>query len=237
MTAPALPPEPDLELLESIRGQIERDERGWRRLRSWPTPLRFGVFAVAMVALELLVLFGTPRTDLGAYPVAQLVIAVAGLAVVAAAGARLFLHPVHRRGPSPAKLAAVGVALLLVPVAFALLPPPHDHATLHPESFEGVGADFVRRAVACLIFGVLVALPLTAFAVAADRRPLLGTLRIVLVAGVGGVAGTLGLLLHCPLVSVSHRIVGHGAVGLVVALILAAALLVLRRTRRTPLPA
>jgi hypothetical protein len=104
---------------------------------------------------------------------------------------------------------------------------------LHPESFEGVGADFVRRAVACLVFGVLIALPLTVFAAAAGRRPCGGTLRIALIAGAGGVAGALGLLLHCPLVSVSHRVAGHGGVGLVVALMLAAVLLAMRRVQKT----
>jgi len=100
-----------------------------------------------------------------------------------------------------------------------------------------MGADFGPRAMGCLIFGTLLALPTMLFLVAASRRPHIGAVGIALTAGAGGIVGTIGLLLHCPLVSVSHRIAGHGAVGLVATALLAIAAVLVSRRREIPVDA
>ena len=224
--------DPSLDLLPDLRAQMAAEDRGWRRLRSWSTPLRHGTAMALLLALELLVLVATPRLDMNAYPVLRLVAALTVLIGAASLGLRRFLHPRFVRAPRLTRVATTATLLLLVPVAFALLPGPHAAVHLHPESFEGTGADFVPRALACLVFGTLVALPTMLFLFAANRTPRLDPVRVALAAGAGGLAGTIGLLLHCPLVSVSHRLAGHGGVGLAAAGVLAIAAVLVNRRRK-----
>ena len=233
MTTPSRPDDPLPELLSAVRDGISHESRGWRRVRSWSTPARHAAAMAVVLAVTLAALLLTPRLDLGAYPRPRLLASVAILVAAAALGLRELLRPHGLRERRVGTLLAVGAALLLVPLAAALLPPPHQQVHLHPESFEGVGADFVPRAVACLTFGLVVALPVVLATLGLSRHASLAPGRLALAAGVGGLAGTLGLLFHCPLVGISHRLAGHGGVGIAAAAGLAIALLLLRRSRKS----
>jgi hypothetical protein len=218
-----------MDLLPELEKAMAADDRGWRRVRSWPTGRRELASLALLLAVQVLIVVVTPRLDLAAYPTERLIAGIGVLVAGTAVAFRLFLQPSCERAPRVLRLGATAALMLLFPVAFALLPPPHAHVHLHPESFEGVGADFMPRAVACLVFGTLVAVPTMAFLLAANRRDGVSAVRVALAGAAGGLAGTLGLLLHCPLVSVSHRIAGHGAVGLVAAALCVAAAAFLAR--------
>ena len=220
-----------LDLLPDLREQMAAEDRSWRRLRSWATPARRTAALVLIFALEPVVLVATPRLDLAAYPIPRLLAALLVLLATATLAIRLFAHPLHVRTPRIARLRSVGAIVLLLPIAFALLPAPHHDVQIHPESFEGIGADFVPRALGCLVFGTLVAIPTLLFLLATNRRPYLNAERIALAASAGGIAGTIALLLHCPLVGVAHRFAGHGGVGLAAVALLAVAMYV-RHTRQ-----
>lgn len=222
-----------LGLLPGIEEAIRADARGWRALRAWPTGRRIAAAAALLSLLNLLVVLGSPRTDLDALPVGRLIAAVAALLVSGLAAAVLFLRPLQRRALDPRATGAAALLLTILPLAFALVSPGHDELAAHPESFVGVGADFVPRALACLLFGTLVGAPVAGFLLVVDRQPQASAGRLLLAAGAGGAAGTLGLLLHCPLESVAHRLTGHGAVALSVPVLLAAVHAVLRARGRS----
>lgn len=221
------------DVLTDVRGDIARERRGWRSARSWSTPAREAAVMAVVVAVTLAVLFVTPRLDLAAYPRPRLLALTAALVLCLAAALRELFRPQGLRARRAGLAIASGAALLLVPLGAALLPAPHGHVHLHPESFEGTGADFVPRAVACLVFGLVTATPALLASLALSRHASLSGARIALAAGAAGLAGTLGLLAHCPLVGVPHRVAGHGAVGIVVALLLAAGTALVRRSRKT----
>lgn len=233
MTAPQRHDDSLPDLLASLQTEIASEDRGWRRLRSWSTPTRHVAALFVVLIVTLAVLVATPRLDLAAYPRVRLIVSAAALIAITSFGLRRFFWPCGERVRREWAVVAAAAALLVIPVVLALLPAPHELMHLHPESFEGTGADFVPRALACLVFGFVVGIPTTLVALVMNRQPRLTRPRIALAAGVGGLAGTLGLLLHCPLVSVAHRLAGHGAVGVVAAAALAAVLLLIRRGQKT----
>lgn len=226
-----------MDLLPGLREAASREDSGLRRIRSWSTTRRRATSLVLLLSVALLVLFTTPRPDMDAVPWNRFLIGI-GLTVTAAVWAvRTFLHPLQDRRPREAALVIGGAALLLLPVAFALLPPAHDAVHAHPESFAGTGADFVPRALACLVFGLLAGVPVAAFLFLADRRPPASAGRIALAAGAGGATGTLGLLLHCPLVGGAHRVAGHGFVAVALAVLVATAIWAVGRASSQKNPA
>jgi hypothetical protein len=221
--------DPARDLLPGLHEALRREDRGWRRLRSWSTTRRECAFLALLLVVAIAVLALTPRSDLEAVPYLRLGLGIGVTMAAAAFGTRVFLRPMQRRRPKEAVAILSGLVLLLVPLLFALLPPAHDAVHAHPESFAGTGADFVPRALACLVFGSVAGAPLVAFLLLSDRRPPAALVRAAVAAGAGGAVGTLGLLFHCPLVSTSHRMAGHGAVALALALLLAAVLLAVRK--------
>ena len=116
--------------------------------------------------------------------------------------------------------AAIGFA---VPLAMALLAPAH---TVHAASLEGQGADFWPRALACLGFGLAIAVPVLVTAWLLERFPGARPMLWVLASGLGGLAGNLALHVHCPITSMAHLLAGHASVGVV---LLALLLVAVRR--------
>ncbi len=216
-------------ILPDLEAAIRADDRGWRRARSWPTNVRRAAAMALLLALDAVILFGSPRTDLEVLPVVRTLAVIAGVLVCAALAAALFLRPLDRRPVRRSTFGSAVAALTILPLALALLPAAHHDLGAHPESFVGAGADFWPRAIGCLLFGSLVGAPVAAGLLLVDRRPRTGPGRLMLAAGFGGAAGSLGLLLHCPLEVVTHRVTGHGAIAVAVALLLALALRLIRR--------
>jgi len=219
------------DILATVQRSIAAEERGWRRVWSWPTARR-RLVAVAVVAICVsLVAVLTPRPDLAAYPVARMVASVGLLAAATVIGARSALRPPHVASQRPTMQLALATVLLLIPVLAAFVPAPHADIAAYPESFAGCGDDFVPRAVACLVFGLVLSAPAIAALVVLDRRGAPAGVRVVLLAAVGALAGLAGLLVHCPVVATEHQLLGHASVGPVAVALLAAVALVVRRAR------
>jgi len=222
------------DLLRQVRARIA-DDGGWRgRLRSLSTPARLLVCVLVLACTALAVVFLLRRSDLGAYPALRMVVSLLLLVAFAVATIRFFLRPLQQRGPHIAWAGAWALLGLALPVVLALLPEAHGLVHEHPASFEGRGDDFWPRAAACLLFGVVTALPLAGLLLLVDRRDDVALGRAALVAGVAGLAGNLVLLLHCPLVARGHLVAGHATVG--VAFLVLLLPLVLFRIRKDVTP-
>jgi hypothetical protein len=104
--------------------------------------------------------------------------------------------------------------------------------TAHPASLGGIGDEFVRRAVGCFVFGMLMAAPVLALLYLLDRGAHSSPLRALLGAAVAGVGGTLALHVHCPITHREHLLAGHAGITLfVVAAYAAVVVLLFGRSR------
>jgi hypothetical protein len=199
-------------VLSSLREKLER-ERGLRgRLRSLSTRVRLalvvGLLLVLVAGLALLSL----RADAGDHPLLRLLAIGAVLAGGVILLARACLWPLSRREPGSAALFALGAVALLLPVAVAVLPSPYTHA---PEVCVGAPfgePGFWASVGECLAFGVVLGAPFFVLLWLLERRDGPDRGRGLLLAGAAGLAGVLALLLHCPLVSTSHLLLGHATV-------------------------
>lgn len=188
-----------------LAAALEREERPAARARSWSTPRRIAVGLIAVAAVPLLVLVVTPRPDLGVYPRVRVAFEALAFAIAIAAAAVITLRPLHRPRHAVSSVVAAVLAVLVI-VGIASLPAAHhDHAA----SLAGAGADRLRHAAACLVFGTLCAAPawlaLRWLARDGDR---LGA-RAVVVAAASAVVGAAGTYLHCPIVHPVHLWLGH----------------------------
>lgn len=200
----------------------ERGAAAWLRAR--PTWQRLTVAALIALIILGAVVVTWARIDLAVFPRPRLAIDLALLAVAAAPALWLALRPLHLpRLPSWTTTAVIAVAVAAAAVV-ASLPPAH---ALHPESLRGVGDDLAGRALACFIFGSVVALPMLVSVMALDRSPGLAVTALV----AAGLIGDLALALHCPLVSPTHLLVGHFTVPLLFA---ALATVIWWRRRQSP---
>lgn len=205
----------DLGDLSALRGRVDaalKAEVGPRaalRARSTPERAALALLAIAAVA------GGTAavllRADFGVYPTDRMVLALLAFASTAVGGAVLALLPDHVP-PRPVGLERFVLGtLLLLPVAFAVLPAAH---ASHPASALPEGA-FAAATAACFAFGSGVAAAVVAVLRVLDRRTRWAGAFAVVAVGAGGAAGNLALQLHCPVTAVDHLVVGHALVGVV----------------------
>lgn len=199
------------ELLQQVEDELSKERGASAFLRSMPTWARVGLGL--LVQLLLVAIFGLVRhrIDIEVYPWQRLLGCALLFAVFTVLATWLILRPMHRPSPSRAYLWVTISGGLFGIFVMALLPPPLD---VHPASLEGTGNDFVRRAAACLAYGTLTAAPASWMLGLMDRRTLWGSPLLVRVVGAGLLAN-LVLLLHCPLVSPMHLLVGHAAITFV----------------------
>jgi hypothetical protein len=180
----------------------------------------------AGLLLVLAVLLATPRPDLSVIPFGRLLADLVLLGVPLIAVIVAFLHPLHRPPLSPTiRWVAIGLAMFVV-VASASLPAAHVD---HPASLRGVGDDFVPVALACFMFGVVVATPMVVI-VRLFGRSGSGLRRFfptLLVAAIATLVGSIALYMHCPITASKHLFAGHVTVWLP---FLAAALVLGRRS-------
>ncbi len=185
----------------------ERGPRAW--LRSRPTPLR-GLIGVGLVAVVLVLVAMTwGRIDMAVYPLDRLVLDLAVLLVPAALALVVVLRPLHRPAlPRWVDGVVIGAAVLAVLVGPALTVA---HQA-HPASLLGTGAQFVPRAVVCMITGSVLGLPLLLWMMVSLRRGGRWGLPLRLAGVAAGISGCAGVFLHCPLVSPEHLLAGHATV-------------------------
>jgi hypothetical protein len=184
--------------------------------------------ALALVGWQLL---ASRRADLMTYPALRMAGEVAIYATLVVGGVWWMLRPLHRRQGSNWMRWVGAVVAIGYPFLVALAGPAHQ---AHPASLEGVGADFASRAMACFLYGSVLALPFVLMAWASDRWDHRRLGRLLLVAAGGGVVGNFVLHLHCPLTDPMHILVGHALIGVAYAVVYAAIglILVARRPKR-----
>ncbi|MEZ4234896.1 MAG: hypothetical protein R3F59_01770 [Myxococcota bacterium] len=134
-----------------------------------------------------------------------------GEALAAALGAPVALRPVHRPRLR-AEVVLVGLALLL-PALVGLLPP-----VVGPIAPAEAAAGW-----GCFARGLLVGGLVLGLVAVSDRRKTRPLTLWLAAAAVAGGAGALALAVWCPAGGTVHRVVDHGAIGLVLAAIVTAA--------------
>jgi hypothetical protein len=218
------------DLLPALKDRLraEGDLRG--RLRSLPTPWRGVIVAALVASIAAAVAVLAPRGDLAVHPVPRIA-AIAGvlfLAVVLIA--RVVLRPLSVPAP-PGTLPPLLIAVvLLLPLGAALLPSPYDHPPAVSVGAPFPEPSFWATVAYCLFVGTVTGAPVLLLLSLLDRRDAPGTGRRLLAAGAAGLAGTLALLFHCPLVDRTHLVLGHAVVPVV---LMAGALLLALRRRPT----
>lgn len=214
--ADVTPSEADTPSFDVLASRIERERGPLAWLASRPTALRMLLALAGVAVLTTLVALAAPRADLAVYPLGRMLGLLLALGAVAAAVVVVALRPLFLP-QLPAKLEPALLALALTaPFLVGVLPMAH---MAHPASLEGTGADFLRRAAACFVFGAVVGAPILVLARFLDRRRHARIATALLAAAVGGLTGNLALQLHCPITDPSHILVGHGTVGMGLALV------------------
>lgn len=214
--------QPSDRLWSELASQVEQETgpRAW--LRSRTTPVRTAL-ALCIPAMAAIVYWATRRrVDWDVYPQTRMLVEIGVLVVTLWLVARAELRPLQHAA-KPVARASTAILAFLVPIAIAMLAPAH---TSHAASLEGTGADFWPRAMACLGFGLSIGLPTLIVARLLERHPGGSPTLLLMACGLGGLAGNLTLLVHCPIVHWSHLLVGHASIGLVLL-----PLLLLRRRR------
>ncbi|MBC8072482.1 MAG: hypothetical protein IAG13_29435 [Deltaproteobacteria bacterium] len=197
--------------------QLEREHGLLARMRASATRSRIAIALALVVAMPLIVLLLAPRPDIGVYPRARLVLEVLLYAVPALLATALALWPLHRAEPSVARAIISGAAVLAA-ITVASLPPAHAD---HPASLAGGGDDFVARALGCMMYGIVCAIPAFILLRLLAREGARVGAKAWVLAFAAASCGAAAVFLHCPIVHVGHRWAGHVAV-LVVAAVWAA---------------
>ena len=188
-------------------------------LRALPTPVRMGLLLGTVLLVALLVAMVHGRPDVAVYPSVRLGLELAllcGFGLLALAGSLRGHH--HPEIPRSIGWGLVGGALL-IPLILALLPMAD---AVHPLGLEGSGPKLVPMAVSCMAYGLAIAVPVLLVGWVLDRGEHRGRPRVRLAAAGAGLAGLIGLELHCPIQIHEHLMIGHAPV---VAVMLGAAAL------------
>lgn len=189
------------------------------RLRSLSTPVRVFLLVLAVLLVTAFNVFFALRTDAVVFSLARMLISLVALAIPAVLAGMLVLRPLFLPRPGRLVLPLLVSLGVFIPVVLAFLPAAHDMAHAHPESFEGVGADFWPRAVGCLIYGTIMGSPILLALYLLARG---GNGPLVTVFGgltAAALAGNVALQLHCPILSHAHLFVGHAGVPILALLI------------------
>lgn len=189
-----------------------------RELRSRArVPLAVG--AALVVGLVTLLVVGL-RVELGgAQVVIRYAVAMLGIAAIVALMFSLSLRGLYRRPLGGWGWVAI-TAALLAPVALAVMPWLWD---------TGQAAPHVGIGVPCLTLGLVTAALVGAAIWLFQRGPARAPWRLVAAAAGGGLTAFAMLQLHCPTHDVTHLLIGHASVGLVLAALVGVASWLRRR--------
>jgi hypothetical protein len=173
-------------------------------LRALPTLARVGLSLLAIAGL-VTVLVSRQRDAWTDFAAPRGLFSVTALGVGLWMLVRLALRPLHEPAPPAAVLRGALGAGLALPTALAfLLSAPFEGAPPPPLSAAGV----------CLGLGATLGLCVVIFLRALDRGGHGSTRVALLAATAGGLAGNLSLELHCPSHALTHLLLGHATVGL-----------------------
>lgn len=179
--------------------QHDVQAKGWReRLRSLPTGLRVTLALSISVVLVAVVMLAAGSREVDGASSMRLVLVLTALALMATAAFAVSLRGLHRPISRANVWAIVGLAVGL-PLVLALTP---------ESGVEAHGSPW-RCLVTGLVTGALVSVPV--FLMQRASVPVLARAAAALA---GGGAIAFGLLeLHCTSRDVSHLLVGHALVG------------------------
>jgi len=194
-------------LLRRTLAAVDEEDRGMvGRMRARSTSARIALgFALALLA-PLLVVFVTPRPDLGLAPPGRLALALLLYALPGAAALVLALWPMQRAVSARTRVLVACAAVLSAACVAALPQMPTGLAASDP-----IDA-FAQRAIACLVFGTIAALPcFVALRLFAREGVRVGPKAWVL--GLAAAAsGSAAVFLHCPITQPAHLWAGHVAI-------------------------
>jgi len=213
------------QLLSGLQSDLARESgpRAW--LRSRPTVLRAALLLCVMVSIGFLHVGRLLRPDAAVYPSGRLGLELSVLGLIAIASVVVGLRPYFKTNAPLALTVGAAALAALMPVASIAMGPAH---AAHDASLAGIGDALLPRAVGCLVYGLVFALPVGLVAWLVDRGP--AARAAVPFAGAATIGANLALWLHCPITHGIHIALGHVPLGLC---LFAAALLVWRyRPRR-----
>lgn len=197
-------------LLDETQRQIQREKGVLAWLRSRPTSVQLGLGLGTALIPALAQLILARREDWGDYPLPRLLATATAYMLAVILGAKVLVSPLYR----PRSVWALRVATVYafcLPVIVAGLASAYSR---HYEAGDHSADAALMHAWACLRYGTLLSLPAVLLFFAMDRQLAAGRRFLTLAAGLGGIAGNLVLLLHCSNEQLTHQLLGHAAVGL-----------------------
>ncbi|MCO4769449.1 MAG: hypothetical protein KDA24_05415 [Deltaproteobacteria bacterium] len=194
-------PTPEVPAFDALAQQLDAERGPMAWLRSRSTRERMGILVAAAAAVA--VIAGTMGGWADVEKVTQTgflleLVLLSGFALVAMSASLRGLQ--HAEIPRWAGWALVG-ATLGVPVAIGIAP-----------MLSGVvstGEATLRDALGCLCYGLSISAPVLAVAWVLDRRSWRGSTTVRYAASAAGLAGLVGLQLHCPVHETEHLMSGH----------------------------
>jgi hypothetical protein len=209
-------------LSERLRSRIAAERGVQAKLQSLRTRQQVAlVWGVAAVLIVVAAVVLPRRPDLEAYPLGRMIATIAALAALAAAATWRILRPLHRPPTSP--WVERGLLLFGVLLPGVLTVVPLSHVGVH----SGTGAVFAIECGRCAAYGGVMGLPILVLVMLARRARVDGVVGGALAGVAAGLMGNLTLQLHCPNTDISHQLIGHW--GLLVVLPALLALWALRR--------
>jgi hypothetical protein len=210
--------EADLDALQREVDELIAEEKGpVAELRARATGQRIAIVVAAVTLLSIGVALGTPRADLGTYPLLRTVLVLALLGALTAVATWRLLRPLHLPRPSVTSSRLLLVAGLLAPFVISIIPV-NDHTGAAP----GEGVAFATACFKCFGFGGALGLPVLGLAFVMRRAQVDGAAVAALAGVVAGLMGNLALHLHCPVVDPLHLIIGHALLVVVFSIAAAA---------------
>jgi hypothetical protein len=216
------------QLLVATQQQLSREKGLVAQLRSLSTQSQLALglcIALLPVGLQLVL---ARRGDWAEYPWPRLLLVVTAYVFVIAFAARSLLSPLHQPISSVSKWTPASLALGLPLIIAATAPA---HVTEYVQMSPALPM-FMTQAGLCLRYGTLLALPGILILLGMDRQQGRGRYFLTIIATLGGAVGNFVLLLHCANEDPAHQLLGHATVGLVLFVLVGAALSVTRKRAR-----
>lgn len=205
----------DATLRAAVRQLLVREQSLHGRWRAFNTRTRTAAVLALGVTLTLAFAWAYPSSTLSSTPIslaATLMASFIGMAAITTDAMRPLSHP----APSRRKLRFAFALALGIPLVVSFLP--HPSAGLP----AGEGGAFFANIGACLAVGGGVAMPVLLLALASLHRLGRGQPRSLLAAASAGLVANTVLVVHCPILSTPHQLIGHvGLLPLLLAGILA----------------
>ena len=197
------------ELRRSLDSALAVERGALAELRSLPHRVQLGLATGLALLLVAAGGLGKLRVDMDVYPNLRMGGVVALLLVFGALALIHRLRPLHKPPIRSRTLDVLITLTLALPFVLAALPAVHE-STSHPESLITEG-EFAARAVACLIYGSLLSLPLILLLLGLRRRVVTTRSHKLLAAASAGVLCNLVLQFSCPVTMPLHLLVSHAA--------------------------